>query len=224
MDLSLVSHVTSSNYLINSMPRITCKICRRLGESVCGREKCAYKKRPYAPGKLDSERKHRSNVSEYGEQLRAKQKMRHTYGLTEKQFEKYVKLATKAHETGEGSATPALKLYRELESRLDNVAFRSGFANTRALARQIVSHGHVTVNGRRITVASHQVSIGDVVAIREGSKTSKLFTTLEERLTSAAPTYTFAANPKALSIEVKETPREVEPIFDTQKVLEYYSR
>lgn len=206
------------------MPRITCKICRRLGESVCGREKCAYKKRPYAPGKLDSERKHRSNVSEYGEQLRAKQKMRHTYGLTEKQFEKYVKRATALHETGEGAATPALKLYRELESRLDNIAFRAGFANTRALARQIVSHGHVVVNGRRVTVASHQVSIGDVVAIREGSKTSKLFIALGEKLTSMAPQYTFTTDPKALSIEVKEASREVEPVFDTQKVLEYYSR
>lgn len=206
------------------MPRITCKICRRLGDNVCGREKCAFKKRAYAPGKLDSERKHRSNVSEYGEQLRAKQKMRHTYGLTEKQFEKYVKIATKAHETGEGAATPALKLYRQLEARLDNVAFRSGFANTRALARQIVSHGHVTVNGRRVMVASYQVRIGDVLAIREGSKTSKLFTALEEKLTNGAPSYTFTANPKALSVEVKEAPREVEPIFDTQKVLEYYSR
>lgn len=206
------------------MPRITCKVCRRLGESVCGREKCAYKKRPYAPGKLDSERKHRSNVSEYGEQLRAKQKMRHTYGLTEKQFEMYVKRSTASHETGAGSVTPALKLYRELESRLDNIAFRSGFANTRALARQIVSHGHVTVNGKRVTVASHQVRIGDVIAIREGSKTTKLFTALEEKLTASAPQYTFTVNPKALSIEIKETPREVEPIFDTQKVLEYYSR
>lgn len=206
------------------MPRITCKICRRLGESVCGREKCAYKKRPYAPGKLDSERKHRSGVSEYGEQLRAKQKMRHTYGLTEKQFEKYVKGSTAVHETGAQATTPALKLYRSLESRLDNVAFRAGFANTRALARQIVSHGHVTVNGKRITIPSHQVKIGDVVAIREGSKTSKLFTALEEKLTSMAPNYTFTVNPKAFSVEVKEAPREVEPIFDTQKVLEYYSR
>lgn len=206
------------------MPRITCKICRRLGESVCGREKCAYKKRPYAPGKLDSERKHRSNVSEYGEQLRAKQKMRHTYGLTEKQFSMYVKRATSTHEIGANAVTPALKLYRELESRLDNITFRSGFANTRALARQIVSHGHITVNGKRITIASHQVKIGDVVAIREGSKTSKLFTSLEEKLTNGAPQYTFTANPKALSVEVKEGPREVEPVFDTQKVLEYYSR
>jgi small subunit ribosomal protein S4 len=136
----------------------------------------------------------------------------------------YVKRATASHEVGEGATTPALKLYRDLESRLDNIAFRAGFANTRALARQIVSHGHVVVNGRRITVASHRVSLGDTIAIREGSKVSKLFTALEEKLTASAPQYTFTPNPKALSIEVKEAPREVEPVFDTQKVLEYYSR
>jgi small subunit ribosomal protein S4 len=206
------------------MSRITCKICRRLGESLCGREKCAFKKRPYAPGKLDSERKHRSNVSEYGEQLRAKQKMRHTYGLMEKQFSMYVRRATATHETGEGSAAPALKLVRQLESRLDNIVFRSGFANTRALARQIVSHGHIIVNGRRINIASHQVKIGDTIAIREGSKSTKLFTTLEEKLTAAAPGYVLTIDPKAFKAEVKAEIREVEGMFDTQKVLEYYSR
>src|SRR4051812_48097411 len=113
------------------MSRITCKTCRRLGESLCGREKCAFKKRPYAPGKLDSERKHRSNTSEYGEQLRAKQKMRITYGLMEKQFSNYVKTATATHERGDGSVTPALKLARLLEARLDNIVYRAGFANTR---------------------------------------------------------------------------------------------
>ncbi len=206
------------------MSRITCKICRRLGESLCGREKCAYKKRPYAPGKLDSERKHRSNVSEYGEQLRAKQKMRHTYGLMEKQFATYVKRATSSHETGEGSATPALKLARQLESRLDNIVFRSGFANTRALARQMVSHGHVIVNSRRINIASHQVKVGDVIAIREGSKSTKLFTTLEEKLNAAQPSYVLTIDPKKFIATVKAEVREVEGVFDTQKVLEYYSR
>lgn len=206
------------------MSRITCKICRRLGESLCGREKCAFKKRPYAPGKLDSERKHRSNTSEYGEQLRAKQKMRHTYGLMEKQFSMYVKRATATHESGEGSVTPALKLARELESRLDNIVYRAGFATSRALARQMVSHGHITVNGRRLTIASHQVKVGDVVAIREGSKVTKLFTNLEEKLTALAPSHVFSVNPKALSVEIKGSVREVEPMFDTQKVLEYYSR
>ncbi len=206
------------------MSRISCKTCRRLGESLCGREKCAYKKRPYAPGKLDSERKHRSGVSEYGEQLRAKQKMRHTYGLMEKQFAMYVKRATLTHETGEGSSTPALKLLRQLEARLDNVVYRAGFAINRALARQMVSHGHVTVNGRRINVASHQVKVGDVVAIREGSKTTKLFTTLEEKLTAAQPSYVLTVDPKKFAATVKAEVREVDGMFDTQKVLEYYSR
>ena len=206
------------------MSRITCKSCRRLGESLCGREKCAYKKRPYAPGKLDSERKHRSNVSEYGEQLRAKQKMRVTYGLMEKQFSMYVKRATATHETGEGSVTPALKLVRELESRLDNIVYRAGFANTRALARQLVSHGHILVNGRRINIASYQAKIGDVIAIREGSKSAKVFEGLVEKLTAAAPSYMLTINPAAMSAEVKNAVREVEPMFDTQKVLEYYSR
>ena len=206
------------------MSRITCKSCRRLGESLCGREKCAYKKRPYAPGKLDSERKHRSNVYEYGEQLRAKQKMRITYGLMEKQFAMYVKRATKTHESGDGSVSPAIKLARELESRLDNMVFRAGFANTRALARQIVSHGHIVVNGRRLSIASHQVKIGDVISIREGSKSAKVFTNLAEKLTAMAPSYVLTVNPATLSAEVKAPVREVEANFDTQKVLEYYSR
>jgi small subunit ribosomal protein S4 len=206
------------------MSRITCKTCRRLGESLCGREKCAFKKRPYAPGKLDSERKHRSSVSEYGEQLRAKQKMRHTYGLMEKQFAMYVKRATLTHESGDGAVSPALKLARQLESRLDNIVYRAGFAKTRALARQMVSHGHVTVNGRRINIASHQVKIGDVVAIREGSKSTKLFTDLENTLTALAPNYALTVDPKSFKAEVKAEVREVEGMFDTQKVLEYYSR
>ncbi len=206
------------------MSRITCKTCRRLGESLCGREKCAFKKRPYAPGKLDSERKHRSNVSEYGEQLRAKQKMRHTYGLMEKQFAMYVKRATASHETGEGSSTPALKLVRQLESRLDNIVYRAGFAINRALARQMVSHGHIIVNGRRINIASHQVKIGDIIAIREGSKSTKLFTLLEEKLTASAPSYVLTLDPKKFTATVKAEIREVEGMFDIQKVLEYYSR
>ena len=206
------------------MSRITCKTCRRLGESLCGREKCAFKKRPYAPGKLDSERKHRSQVSEYGEQLRAKQKMRITYGLMEKQFSMYVKRATARHETGEGAAPTALKLARELEARLDNIVYRAGFANTRALGRQLVSHGHILVNGRRNSIASHQVKIGDVVSIREGSKKALVFVGLSEKLAAMAPSHVLTVDPAKLSATVKGVVREVEPMFDTQKVLEYYSR
>lgn len=150
--------------------------------------------------------------------------MRHTYGLMEKQFSMYVKRATATHESGDGSVTPALKLARQLESRLDNIVYRSGFANSRALARQIVSHGHIIVNGRRINIASHQVKIGDTIAIREGSKSTKLFTTLEEKLTAQAPSFVLTINPKTFESTVKAEVREVEPMFDTQKVLEYYSR
>ena len=206
------------------MSRITCKTCRRLGESLCGREKCAYKKRPYAPGKLDSERKHRSNVSEYGEQLRAKQKMRISYGLMEKQFATYAKAAMAKHETGEGAVTPSLKLFRTLESRLDNMVYRSGFANTRALARQLVSHGHIHVNGRRINIASHKLKVGDVISIREGSKSAKVFTGLAERLEGMTPSHVIVVDPKKMEATIKGEVREVEPMFDTQKVFEYYSR
>jgi small subunit ribosomal protein S4 len=150
--------------------------------------------------------------------------MRHTYGLTEKQFSMYVKRATATHESGDGSVTPTIKLARELESRLDNVVYRAGFVTSRALARQIVSHGHIVVNGRKLTIASHQVKLGDVIAVREGSKVAKLFTNLEEKLTALAPSHVMSVNPKAFSFEIKGSVREVEPMFDTQKVLEYYSR
>ena len=206
------------------MSRITCKSCRRLGESLCGRVKCAYIKRPYAPGKLDSDRKHRSSVSEYGEQLRAKQKMRITYGLMEKQFARYVKNATASHESGEGSVPAGLKLVRLLEGRLDNLVYRSSFANTRALARQIVSHGHVHVNGRRVNIASHQIKVGDIVSIRPESKGLKVFEGLRDKLTAISPSYIVTVNPETFASEIKSVPREIDAVFDTQKVLEYYSR
>jgi small subunit ribosomal protein S4 len=88
----------------------------------------------------------------------------------------------------------------------------------------MVSHGHITVNGRRINVASHQTKIGDIVAIREGSKSTKLFITLEEKLTAAQPSYVLTLDPKKFTATVKAEVREVEGLFDTQKVLEYYSR
>ena len=99
-----------------------------------------------------------------------------------------------------------------------------GFAKTRQASRQMVSHGHITVNGRRLTIASHQVKVGDVVAIREGSKSLKLFADIEEKLMALPPQYTLTVDPKKLSAEVKAPVREVEGTFDIQKVLEFYSR
>ena len=88
----------------------------------------------------------------------------------------------------------------------------------------MVSHGHIIVNGRRINIASHQVKIGDIIAIREGSKSTKLFTLLEEKLTASAPSYVLTLDPKKFTATVKAEIREVEGMFDIQKVLEYYSR
>ncbi len=207
------------------MSRITCKSCRRLGESLCGREKCAYKKRPYAPGILDSQRKHRSSTSEYGEQLKAKQKMKISYGLTENQFSSFVKKIMQTKDSSSEALSPSLKIYNSLESRLDNMVFRAGFASGRSLARQIVSHGHITVNGRRLNIPSHKVKIGDVIAIREGSKALKVFTGLSEKLTNTkSSSNVLAVDPTKLEAKVTGTPREVEPMFDVQKVLEFYSR
>lgn len=208
------------------MTRITCKSCRRMGMSLCGRAKCAYIKRPFAPGKLDSEKKHRSSVSEFGEQLKAKQAMRVSYGMIERQFSSYVKDAMEisAKKIGANKIAPGLLLYQKLESRLDNIVYRAGFANSRAFARQMVSHGHILVNGKKVTIGSHVCKVGDTISIREGSKSAKFCTTLAERLEADKTFHTITVEPSQLKATFALLPKEVEPMFDTTKVLEYYSR
>lgn len=206
------------------MSRITCKTCRRLGASICGRAKCAFIKRPYAPGRLDSERKHRSQVSEFGEQLKAKQLLRIAYGLREKQFSLYVGEAMSANETAKERIAPELRLFRILETRLDNIVYRMGLANTRALARQLVSHGHILVNGKKTDIPSRLIKIGEVISIREGSKTIKPFENAENNLTTQTVSTWLSVDPKTLSSKVTSQAREVEPIYDMVKVLEFYSK
>lgn len=206
---------------IKHMSRIACKICRRLGESICGREKCAYKKRPYPPGRLLSERKHRSNITDYGAQMREKQKVRNTYGLREKQFSAYIK-----ESSGKQGVTPSEYLYEVLESRLDNAVLRAGFAQTRSLARQIVAHGHITVNGTRTYIPSRRVKIGDILSIREGSKSSVLFSGLSEKLkTLTAPSW-IKVDSEKLSAIVQGKPKSAqgEHTFNLTSVIEFYSR
>ena len=194
------------------------KLCRRLGANIY--EKCQTPRfaqsEPVKKGKKSGGRR-----SDFGNQLIEKQKVRFMYGVREKQFSNYVAFAMKHAHKG---VTPAEILFRKLEERLDNVVYRLGFAHTRALARQMVSHGHITVNGRRNTIPSHQVKVGDVIAIREGSKSTKLFTGIEETLAALPPSYVLVVDPKTLKAEVKAEVREAEGMFDTQKVLEYYSR
>lgn len=159
--------------------------------------------------------------SEYGTQLTEKQKARYTYGISERQFSNEVK---NAHENGGKNA--ALFLWKSLESRLDNVVFRLGFAPSRAAARQMVSHGHITVNGTRVTIPSYKVSSGEVLAIRGGSKQSPLFSTLKERVGQVSM-------PAWLQFDGEKSEAKVlgEPIMgdaalslNLPVVLEFYSR
>ncbi len=146
-----------------------CRLCRREGQRLylkgarCYTDKCGISKRAYAPGMHGQGRK---KLSEYGLQLREKQKARRYYGVLEAQFEKYFEMASrKKGMTGEN-------LLSILETRLDNVVFRLGFGSSRPEARQLVMHGHFTVNGKKVDIPSYLVKVGDVIAVREKSRTS----------------------------------------------------
>ena len=145
-----------------------CRLCRREGQKLflkgerCYTGKCALERRAYAPGQHGQARN--KKASEYGKQLRTKQIARRYYGVLEGQFRHYFELATKM----EGQAGE--NLLRLLESRLDNVVYRLGFASSRAEARQLVTHGHFTVNGRKVNIPSYLVKPGQVVAMKEGSR------------------------------------------------------
>lgn len=205
-----------------------CKICRRAGEKLflkgekCFTPKCAMNTRAYPPGKLDSEKKHKSSVSEYGFQMKEKQKIKNIYGVSEKQFLGYVKGAEKV--AALSKIHPTLVIYIGLESRLDNIVFRMGLAKSRSLARQIVSHGHILVNGKKLNIASHKVRIGDIISIREGSKASKLFTDLQTKLKDYSAPNWIALDINKMEAKVTALPKEIEAGFDFTKVLEFYNK
>lgn len=148
-----------------------CKICRRLGEKLflkgerCMSAKCAMVKRPFPPGQ--KAKKRRGSLSEYGKELKEKQKMKKWYGLSESQMERYVKEVEKRRAKIENVADA---LIEKIESRLDNTIFRLGLAKSRAQASKLVSHGHFMVNGRKVDIPSYEMKIGDVISIRPGSK------------------------------------------------------
>ena len=147
-----------------------CRICRREGQKLflkgsrCYSDKCSVTRRNYAPGDHGQKNK---KLSEYGTQLREKQKTKAFYGVGEKQFRKYFEMAeNKKGITGE-------QLLQILESRIDNVVYRAGFGASRAQARQLVNHGHFEVNGKKVDIASYLVKPGDVIAVRENKKDNK---------------------------------------------------
>ena len=149
--------------------RISCRTCRRLGMSICGREKCAFRRKPYPPGEHGRTSKYPRSSSEYGIQLREKQKLKFLYNLREAQFRNYVREAEKR--SGDSSDN----LLSILESRLDNVVYRLGFLPSRTQARQAVNHGHFMVNGRRATIPSYRVRKGDKISIRTQSQGKGIF-------------------------------------------------
>ncbi|TLS49947.1 30S ribosomal protein S4 [Paenibacillus antri] len=190
------------------------KLSRRLGISLSGTGKEL--KRPFPPGQHGPGQ--RKKVSGYGVQLMEKQKLRHMYGLNEKQFANLFEKASKmAGITGENFMIL-------LESRLDNLVYRLGFANSRAGARQLVSHGHVTVNGKKVDVASYLVQTGDVIGLRERSRSlSSVKEAIANRnflpnyleFNDAAVEGKFARIP-----ERSELPQEI----DEKQIVEFYSR
>jgi small subunit ribosomal protein S4 len=149
-----------------------CRLCRRenlklfLKGDRCYSDKCAYDRRNYAPGQHGQRR---SKLSDYGIQLREKQKVKRMYGLLEKQFHSYFKKAERQRGI---TGTSLLVL---LERRLDNVVYRLGFANSRIQARLLARHGHFTVNGRKVNIPSYLVKVGDVIEVKEKKRTTSLF-------------------------------------------------
>ncbi|HND46975.1 MAG TPA: 30S ribosomal protein S4 [Anaerolineales bacterium] len=209
-----------------------CKLCRREGEKLylkgerCFTPKCAFDRRSFAPGQHGKTSGRGGNpgstgrASDFARQLRAKQKARRVYGVLERQFRRYYDTAiTRRGLTG-------LNLLQILESRLDNVVFRLGFASSRAQARLLVTHGHFTVNGRRTDVPSMLLSNGDVIAVREGSGKLSYFKDLNAYAEKRNTPAWLSRDLKAMSGSVARMPEraEIDGSLDEQLIVEYYSR
>lgn len=194
------------------------KIAKRLGVPLF--EKTQSQKFQLSEARRGKQRKRMSPMSDYKRQLIEKQKMRLSYGITEKQLRRYVDEAvSKSHQ-------PIALLMERLESRLDNVVYRMGLAKTRRFARQMVSHGHITVNGRKLTIPSHRVRVNDVISVREGSRQSGLFTDIVENHNNSMVPAWLSFDVKKLEATMKATPtyQPAETMFDPEQVMEYYSR
>ena len=157
--------------------------------------------------------------TEYGAQLMEKQKVRFSYGISERQLSNYVKKAS--HIKGAGTAE---KLYDQLESRLDNVIYRMGLGASRRATRQMVSHGHFIVNNHRVTIPSFELKLGDVVKIREGSKAKKIFENLADRLKDYNSPAWVLFDLSSKEGRILSKPKNIETFLDLNAVLEFYSR
>ena len=200
-----------------------CKLCRREGKKLflkgerCTSSKCSLERRSYAPGQHGQGRK---KLTEYGLQLRAKQTARRYYGLSESQFRKYFMMAVRqAGVTGDN-------LLRICESRLDNIVYSLGWATSRAEARQLVTHGHFKVNGKKVNVPSYLLKAGDEVAIKDKSKEStKIQATLEANASRPVPQW-LDLNAETLAAKVLALPTREQIMVPVEEhlIVELYSK
>jgi len=196
-----------------------CRYCRREGEKLflkgsrCYSEKCAYGRRSYPPGQHGQGRK---KASEYGSQLRMKQKARRYYGVQESQFAKYFDMAER-HQGITG-----VNLLRILESRMDNIVYRAGFANSRKEARQLVTHRHFMINGKRINIPSYLLKEGDILSIKS-TEIDKIKGAVEANSARPKPAWMSVSENAATILRLPER-NEIDINIDEQFIVEYYSR
>lgn len=200
-----------------------CKLCRREGQKLflkgarCYTDKCAISRRAYAPGQHGQGRK---KTSEYGLQLRAKQMTRRYYGVLESQFHDYYEMATKRQgKTGD-------ELLCILETRLDNVVYRLGWGSSRAEARQLVVHGHFTINGHKVDIPSYLVKEGEVIAIKDKSRQSDKIKAVLESNSSRPVAKWLDLNRETLEAKVigKPTREDIDLAVDETLIVELYSK
>ncbi|MGI6452887.1 MAG: 30S ribosomal protein S4 [Syntrophomonadaceae bacterium] len=201
-----------------------CRYCRGEGEKLflkgdrCYSEKCAVERKPFGPGAHGQGR--RQKPTEYGLQLREKQKTKRTYGLMEKQFRNYFKRAERQKGiTGEN-------LLILLERRLDNVVYRLGFASSRKEARQLVNHGHFTINGKKATIPSMMVRVGDIIQVKEKSRESAKFKEIKEQAAYKTPPEWLSVDVENLAGTVLAYPvrNQIDTPVSEQLIVELYSR
>jgi small subunit ribosomal protein S4 len=209
-----------------------CKLCRREGEKLylkgerCFTPKCSFERRNFAPGQHGRSGSRRGGgggsgrESDYLRQLRAKQRARRVYGILERQFRRYYEVALQRR------GLTGLNLLQILESRLDNVVFRLGFASSRSQARLLVTHGHFTVNDRRTDVPSMILKEGDAVAVRGGSRNLPYFKTLSEMADARTSPGWLNRDTRQLMGVVQRLPEraEIDGTLNEQLIVEYYSR
>lgn len=203
-----------------------CKLCRREGQKLylkgerCYTSKCAFERRSYPAGQHGPNQRWRRKESDFAIQLREKQRARRIYGVLERQFRRYFE---------EAERSPGLtgaNLLALLESRLDNVVFRMGLADSRAQARQLVQHGHITLNGRKTNIPSALVKPGNVVSITERARRLTYFRERMEHLLKHQPPEWLSLDAQRVAAKVLEAPRreQIDVRLNEQLIVEYYSR